>query len=267
MIISTNNLAKLGIAAAHAMRLELADQLYYPVAVDIRNPSQPLTGGYVGNRGGQSVRLSGNNAVPAFPATDNDGDGADGNTGGYGADFSALSGDPMAVVKTNTLDGPIFTLQRYDSSGIVTVEDPTLGLPPGGVPDFRTIARYIIKADGLVYDLLDLTGTDTAVTTPGAAGFNGPYSHWELATDVANGTGTYTPGTNSYTPSIAPGAINASHYIRPVGVISFRPKDGASSGAIQEQLTRAQSTLDLMSRMLRSLHDEAKGPFANIVVR
>lgn len=257
-IMPTNNLAKLGISAAHAMRLELADQLFYPIAVNINNPSQPMMGGPVGNRGGQARRLGGDGSV--VPSTD--GDGSAGNTGGYGADFNGLEGDPVSIVKTMTSDGPIFTIQRYNGSGVITVEDPALGIPPGVIPDFRTIARYLVKADGRIFDLLALRGPEAPLANPAA---NGPYQHWELAAEP--NAAAYNGATNTYTPGIAPGAINLTHYTRPVGQISFRPKDGASSGAIQEQLTRAQSTLDTMSRLLRSLHEEAKGPFSNLVIR
>ncbi|MBF2055200.1 MAG: hypothetical protein IGS03_17250 [Candidatus Sericytochromatia bacterium] len=245
-IVPTNNLNKLGIAAAHSMRLELADQLYYPIGVDVRNPAQPMSGGTVGNRSGQPQRLT-----SGF---------IDGNTGGYGADFSALEGDPVAVVKTMTSDGPIFTIQQYNGQGIITAESP---LAPAVAPgqDYSIVARYIVKADGYIYDLLALS-----IQEDNIASADGPYSHWRLAADIGNAA-TYNAANNTYTPSIAPTAINESHYTRRVGQISFRPKDGASSGAIQEQLSRAQSTLDTMSRLLRSLHDEAKGPFANFVIR
>lgn len=246
-IVPTNNLNKLGIAAAHSMRLELADQLYYPIGVDVRNPAQPMSGGTVGNRSGQPQRLTS--------------PGIAGNTGGYGADFSALEGDPVTVVKTMTSDGPIFTIQQYNGQGIITAESPLAPAPPDPDYDYSTVARYIVKADGYIYDLLALSlQDDNIVSAPG------PYSHWRLAADIGNAA-TYVAADNAYTPSILPAAINEAHYTRRVGQISFRPKDGASSGAIQEQLSRAQSTLDTMSRLLRSLHDEAKGPFANFVIR
>ncbi|MEZ0367461.1 MAG: hypothetical protein ACAI44_00075, partial [Candidatus Sericytochromatia bacterium] len=240
---------------AHAMRLELADQLFFPIAVNIFNPSQPMMGGSVGNRGGQPRRLAGDGAA----SNPTDGDGSGGNTAAYGADFNALDGDPVTVIKTTTSDGVIFTIQKYDGSGVITVDDPVLGKPTGGLKDFTTVARYIVKSDGVIYDLLEARNSDSFPTNPAA---NGPYRHWELAAS-ASGAG-YTSGTNSYNPPIAPANITQNHYTRAVGRISFRPKEGASSGAIQEQLTRAQSTLDTMSRLLRSLHDEAKGPFANI---
>lgn len=257
-ITPTNNLAKLGIGAAHAMRIELADQLFFPIAVSIINPSQPMMGGYVGNRGGQAQRLSS--------------PGPGGNTGGYGADFGALEGDPISVVKTMTSDGPIFTLQKYDGTGIITVENPNLNTtqPVPANQNYSTVARYLVKADGFIYDLLELRATDTTELDPNdppanPAAFAGPYRHWELA---AAGAGVgYAAGTNTYTPPITPANINLGHYQRRVGQVSFRPKEGASAAVIQENLSRAQSTLDLMSRMLRSLHDECKGPFANLVVR
>jgi len=246
-ITPTNSLAKLGIGAAHSMRLELADQLYYPIAVNAFNPSLPMMGGYVGNRSGQSQALTAG--------------GIAGNTAGFGADFNALEGDPVSIVKTMTSDGPIFTVQRYDGTGVLTVEDPRLNPKPA--PDYSTVARYIIKADGYIYDLLDI---ENAPDNSNSAA--GSYQHWRLNVDIGNpALGIYNPLTNTYNPSLAPGAIQEIHYSRRVGQISFRPKDGASSGAIQEQLSRAQSTLDSMSRLLRSLHDEAKGPFANFVIR
>lgn len=261
-IVATNNLAKLGIAAAHSMRLELADQLFYPIAVNILNPSQPMMGGSIGNRAGYAQRITSG--------------GAAGNTGGYRADFNGLEGDPVAVVKTMTSDGPIFTLQKYDGSGIITIEDPSLGPPPLGTPDYTTTARYIVKADGKIYDCLQMRdfneangipNEDNPITDPANPGFNNNYQHWEFAAAGAN-TG-YAGAGNLYTPpaGFAPNQLNQNHYIRPVGLISFRPKEGSSASVINDQLSRAQSTLDLMSRLLRSLHDESKGPFANLVIR
>lgn len=259
-ITPTNNLAKLGIAAAARMRLELADQLYFPIAVNINNPSQPMMGGAVGNRSGLPRRLSGNGNLATNPQ---DGDGPGGNTAGYAADFNGLEGDPVTIVKTNTSDGVIFTVQKYDGSGVIPVEDPVLNstAPVAANQNFSTVARYIVKADGVIYDLLKPVGSDAGPSNPAAGG---PYTHWQLAADPGP---TYLSGTNTYTAGLAPSAIVEAHYTRAVGRISFRPKEGASSGAIQEQLTRAQNTLDTMSRLLRSLHDESKGPFANMVVR
>ena len=246
MISPTNNLAKLGIGAAHAMRIELADQLFFPVAVDLARSGQPMSGGAIGNRGGAPTRLTS--------------PGAAGNTGGFAADFSNLTGDPISVIKTMTSDGPIFTLQNYKGSGIITIEDPTTGGP------YSTVARYMIKNDGYVYDLLALRGVDSLDTSQANVN-NVPYQHWEFA-NATPGAG-YDGTTNTYTPTagFANNQNTAAYYSRPVGRLSFQPKEGASQGAIQEQLTRAQSTLDTMSRMLRSLHDEAKGPFSNFVIR
>lgn len=263
MISPTNNLAKLGIGAAHRMRLELADQLFFPVLVNISNPSQPMAGGYMGNRSGQSIRLTSA--------------GIAGNTGGFGADYSALEGDPVGTVKTMTSDGPIFTMQRYDGKGIITIEDARINgavNPSAAQYDYSSIPRYIVKADGIVYDILELKGNDPAPNA--AANTPGPYRHWAFAAEgKANpaggtfGTGTYVGGTNSYTPhgDFLPENITKDMYTRPVGLISFRDKQGASSGAIQEQLQRAQSTLDTMSRLLRSLHQESQTAFANFVIR
>lgn len=267
MITPTNNLAKLGIGAAHRMRLELADQLFFPVLVNISNPSQPMYGGYMGNRSGQSTRLTAAERVNPGPTPL---PGIAGNTGGFGADYSPLDGDPVGTVKTITSDGPIFTMQRYDGKGIITVEDPRINgsiNPTDPRFDYSSTPRYIVKADGIVYDLLELRGDEPA---PDQTAANGPYRHWEFAAD-GNGypAGTYDGPTNTYTPNDAflPGNITEDMYIRPVGLISFRDKQGASSGAIQEQLQRAQSTLDTMSRLLRSLHQESQTAFANFVVR
>jgi hypothetical protein len=242
MLIPSNNFVKLAIGAGHAVRVELSNQLFYPIAVDINNPSQPLMGGSVGNRSGRANLLGDPNIG--------------GNTGAYAADFAALTGDPLGVVKINTANGPIFTLTRYDGTGIITIEEPQLNGPYSSVP------RYIVKADGTIYDCLEARGVDNE-TAPNT--YNN-LSHWEFAAAA----GGYNAGTLSYTPP-APfnvaGNINENHYTRAVGRVSFRPKSGASSGVIQDQLQRAQGSLDTMSRILRSLHDEAKGPLSNIVIR
>ncbi len=268
MITPTNNLAKLGIGAAHRMRLELADQLFFPVLVNINNPSQPMNGGYMGNRSGQSMRLT--QAQRTTVAGQPQVPGIAGNTGGFGADYSPLEGDPVGAVKTMTSDGPIFTMQRYDGKGIITIEDARInGIIDPTNPDFdySSTPRYIVKADGIVYDILELRGNEPP---PSANAANGPYRHWEFAAD-GNGfpAGAYNAATNTYTPNAAflPGNITEEMYTRPVGLISFRDKQGASAGAIQEQLQRAQSTLDTMSRLLRTLHQESQTAFANFVVR
>jgi len=251
-IFPTNNLVKLAIGAGHARRVALADQLYFPVSVDLFNPALPMMGGYVGNRSGQSQRL-------VSP-------GAGGNTGGFGADFDGLSGDPVAVVQTMTSDGPIFTVKRYDGRGDITVDDPRINdATSGTVNDFSTVPRYLIKADGYVYDLLELRGVDGAPLDPNHPNFDSEYKHWEIS--GAAPLAGYDNTTNTYTPPFNNTQITKAMYARRVGQISFRDKQGASSGAIQEQLTRIQSTLDSMSRLMRSLHDEAKGPFANMVIR
>lgn len=247
MLIPSNDLVKLAIGAGHAQRVELSNQLFYPIAVDIRNPSQPLSGGSVGNRSGFATLLG----------TPNIG----GNTAAYAADFSPLTGDPLAVIKIMTANGPIFTLARYDGTGIITIEDPALGGPYSSVP------RYVVKADGTIYDCLEARGADSEVAPNNFSNLR----HWEFAADI---TGTYTVATG-YTPGNDvngvslqnPANISERHYIRPVGKVSFRAKSGAASGVIQENLQRIATGLDTMSRILRSFHDEAKGPFANIVIR
>lgn len=272
MITPTNNLVKLGIGAAHRMRLELADQLFFPVLVDKSNPSQPMPGGYIGNRSGQSMRLAGAQYIDPVTGTPTGPvPGIAANTGGYGADYSPLSGDPIAAIKTMTSDGPIYTMQRYDGKGIITIEDARLNgdiNPINPAHNYSTVPRYIVKADGIVYDILELKGVDP---DPDETAANGPYQHWAFAAEgtAGFGTGTYDDTTNTYTPhsDFLPGSITEDMYTRPVGLISFRDKQGASSGAIQEQLQRAQSTLDTMSRLLRSLHQESQTAFANFVVR
>lgn len=251
MLIPSNNFAKLAIGAGHAVRVELSNQLFYPIAVDIRNPSQPLMGGSIGNRSGRPVTLTAPNIG--------------GNTAAFSADFAPLTGDPLGVVKINTANGPIFTLTRYDGTGIITIEEPQLNGPYSSVP------RYVVKADGTIYDCLVARGVDNE-TAPNT--YNN-LSHWEFAADLTPGYsvgGGYVPGTvpnpngGAALAATAPN-ISEIHYTRAVGRVSFRPKSGASSGVIQDQLQRAQGSLDTMSRILRSLHDEAKGALSNIVIR
>jgi hypothetical protein len=256
MLIPSNNFVKLAIGAGHAVRVELSNQLFFPIAVDINNPSQPLMGGSVGNRSGRANRLGDPNIG--------------GNTAAYAADFAALTGDPLGVVKINTANGPIFTLTRYDGTGIITIEEPNLN--PAG--PFSSIPRYIVKADGTIYDCLVARGVDNE-TAPNT--YNN-LSHWEFAADLTptyTVGGGYVPGTipNSAFPPvpatvpITADTIDNIHYTRAVGRVSFRPKSGASSGVIQDSLQRAQGSLDTMSRILRSLHDESKGVLSNIVIR
>lgn len=253
MIRPTNDLALLGIGAGHARRLELADKLFFPVLVDIQNTGIPLQGGYVGNRGGTSAYLAPSLVGAAYDSA--------GNAGAYSADYSPLTGDPMAAVKTKTADGDTFYVKRYDGQGIITVEDPTFDDGSGTGP-YANLPRYIVKADGMVYDVLELRGADAYTAGGGVTNLQ----HWEFANDTG---GTFDM-TDGYIPSARfqnPSLITADDYIRPVGFLSIRDKSGASSGLIQEELSRTQSSIDVLSRMLRSLHDESKGPLANIVPR
>jgi hypothetical protein len=260
MLIPSNNLVKLAIGAGHSERVELANQLFYPIAVDIQNPAQPLMGGPVGNRGGRGARLAGLTPAPAGTTVPANQLCLLGNTAAYAADFSPLSGDPLGVVKVNTASGPIFTLTRYDGSGIITIDQPT----SGGA--YASIPRYVVKADGTIFDCLEASGTDQE-TAPGTYT---NLSHWKFAADTTDNYTTlagYTPGLDATGVALTPNNISERHYTRAVGAISFRAKSGASSGVIQEQLQRVSAGLDTMSRILRSFHEEAKSAFANIVVR
>lgn len=239
MFVPSNNLLKLGIGAAHQQRVDLANRLFFPVAVDILNPTEPMRGGSIGNRGGGPTFLTG--AASA---------GVGGNSAGYIAEFSTIEGDPLIILKKMTSDGEQFVV--VDGRGKeVMLEDPTLNGPYSSIP------RYRIKADGTIYDLLEIRGADNAAGTL--------FQHWEFA---AAGVGPY--GGGGYNPP-APFnnnlLIDETHYVKAVGRISFRPKAGASSQLIQDNLSRASGALDSMSRFLRTLHDEAKGPFANIILR
>ena len=261
MLIPSNNLVKLAIGAGHSERVELANQLFYPIAVDIQNPAQPLMGGSVGNRSGRAAWLSGLTPAPTGITVPANQQCLLGNTAAYAADFSALSGDPLGVVKVNTANGPIFTLTRYDGSGIITIDQNT----SNGA--YSSIPRYIVKADGTIYDCLQASGSDVENTPNVYTNL----THWKFAADTTdnyNTTAGYLPGNDAAGTSLAnPANVSEIHYTRPVGMISFRPKSGASSGIIQEQLQRVSAGLDTMSRMLRTFHDEAKGAFSNIVIR
>lgn len=280
MFVPSNNLVKLGIGGAHYTRIRLSEMLFSPVAVNFNNPAIPMFGGSVGNRSGQAVKL---NSI-----------GIAGNTGAYKADYSAISGDTISIIRKFTSDGVEYQVADYLGNQ-VGIEAPNANHPsyaglsvdwnndgtggdalPGttaDVPLLKGIPRYIVKSDGVIYDCLiirDQNGSSTAQSentqapvTPG-----GGFQHWEFA---AAGGGFYTAASNSYNASAAlaslGGTLQGVHYTRPVGRISFRPKSGSGAQVIQDHLGRAQTSLDALSRVLRTLNDEAKGPFANIVLR
>ena len=246
MIVSSNHLAKLGIGAAHRLRLELSDRLFFPVAIDFENPSLPMFGGSIANRGGVPVLLSSPN-VPT----------ANGNTGGYKAEFSPIDGDAVTIIRKKTSDGINFSVGDFEGKEIA-VEDPAVV----GLSAYKGIPRYLIKADGAIYDILRISGFDDAPTNN--------YQHWAISNGVGgtHAGGGYAAGT--YTPPAVTSSFSAvidTLYDRPVGRISFRAKSGASSQLIQDNISRVGSALDSMSRLLGTLHDEGKGPFANIILR
>lgn len=279
MFVPSNNLAKLGIGAANMNRIRLADQLFFPVAVNFANPAIPMFGGSVGNRAGRAVHLNS--------------PGVAGNIGGYTADFSPITGDTISVVRKFTSDGVEYQVADYqgrqlaieapqashpvygtgvagdidwDNNGTVDASDTPPALP-GAIALLKGTPRYIIKADGIIYDCLEMRSSDNSQIKPTPGG---GYQHWEFA--AAAGPPTFYNSTdNTYDAQAAltslGGNLAAAHYTRPVGRISFRPKSGAGAQVIQDHLGRAQTSLDALSRVLRSLNDEAKGPFANLVIR
>jgi len=217
--LSVNNLI-VSIGIAFDAQLKAADNLFFATAVDFTDPTRPLFGGSLGKSSGVAANLNDTDAV------------------GYLSSVNPISGDPVTIRQIATADGPRY--QITDKNGFeIKVEHPSAGGTYSNVP------RYIVKADGIVYDLL----------TPSTPSGTGKYQVCDPSA-TNGGTGLSTP------PSVS--SIGLQYYARPVGRITFKAKEGATLSRAQDDLQRAGSIVQLLTRLLESIQDESKG-FSSLI--
>lgn len=222
--LSINSLI-LSIGVAFDAQLKAADNLFFSAAVDFTDPTRPQFGGALGTSSGAATTL--------YSTTD---------AGvGYASANNPVSGDPVTVRQISTAEGPRYQITDGNGREIKVESQATNG-------QYRNIPRYIVKSDGVVYDVL------APQTTTGA----GQYGI--CVPGNVNGTPAYT------TAAAAPGAnaINITHYARAVGRITFKAKEGATLARAQDDLQRVGSIVQLLTRLLESVQDEAKG-FSSLI--
>ena len=221
--LSINNLIT-SIGVAFDAQLKAADNLFFSAAVDFNDPTKPQSGGSVGTYGGAAVQLY------------------DSQSNGYTSTTNPTSGGPVTIRQIATAEGPRY--QITDNNGReIKVE------APGSGGNYRNIPRYIVKSDGIVYDVL----APTLASGAGIYGIANPA--------VANGS----PGLDAAAwGARGPNDITLANYARPVGRITFKAKEGATLARAQDDLQRVGSIVQLLTRLLESVQDEAKG-FSSLI--
>lgn len=232
MSLSISNLL-VAVGVAYDAQLKAADNLFFAAAVDIEDPTRPMFGGSVGEITGTASRL----------VTANLGAGAPGSyvagTRGFESANNGIDGDPITLRQISTADGPIY--QIVDGTGNeIMIEDPTLG------SFYSATKRYVVKSDGIIYDCLVHANADGS-------------GDWRVC-DPAMAQGY--PGLA--TPSTISNSSTNSNYVRPVGRVTFKAKEGATLARAQDEMSRMGSVVQLLSRLLESIQDESKG-FASII--
>ena len=223
MSLSVSNLL-VAVGVAYDAQLKAADNLFFATAVDPEDPTRPMFGGTVGDQNGNPIGfLTG--AAYNTEAT------------GYKSVNNGVDGDPITIRQVATADGPRYQVTDGSGKEIMVQDQSFIGM-------WSTTPRYVVKSDGIVYDILVHDG----------AGGTGP---WQVC--------CYT-NLNGY-PGIAspaPATISLDHYARPVGRITFKGKDGATLARSQDELSRLSSIVQLLTRLLESVQDESKG-FSSII--
>lgn len=221
MSLSVSNLL-ISIGVAYDAQLKAADNLFFSAAVDIEDPTRPMFGGTVGDTNGNPVTFNSGTAYNTTEAM------------GYKSLNNGIDGDPITIRQIATADGPRY--QITDGAGKeIMVHDPTLG----GTEPWATMPRYVVKSDGTIYDLL----------THSAAGGTGYWKICDKAT-LNGGTGKIYP---------IPPTITLADYVRPVGRITFKAKEGATVARAQDELQRLTGIVQLLTRLLEGIQDESRG--------
>jgi hypothetical protein len=206
MPLSIDNLL-VSIGVAYDLQMKAADNLFYAAAVQTDDPSKPMFGGSAGTAAGGSVQV---NVTPGGGSAD-----------GYFSINNGVEGDPIAVKVVSTPNGPLYKV--VDGSGEEIMVEAKSAPGPG---NFKGIPRYMVKSDGLIYDVLNI----------------GAGSIYEM-------------------PSAAPTPTN---YDMPVGRITFKAKEGASLTRATDEQQRAGQVVQLLTRLLEGLQEESKA-FAQII--
>lgn len=217
--LSVGNLL-LSIGVGFDAQLKAADNLFFSTAIDISDPTRPMFGGAIGNSQGLARRLG------------------DADAEGYLSFDNGIDGGPVTVKQLATADGPRYVVT--DGTGAeIMVEDPSAG----GNQTLQATPRYVVKADGTIYDLL----------VHEVAGGTGPWRVGDPAQPFG-GTGL----------AAVPNPITIDHYARPVGKITFKAKEGATLARAQDTLGRLGNSLQLLVRLLESIQDESRS-FTSII--
>lgn len=226
--LSVNNLI-VSIGIAFDAQLKAADNLFFAASVDFSDATRPQFGGSVGDASGQAIPLYPNNA------------GGTNNPSGYASTNNAVSGDPVTVRQITTADGPRYQVTDSNGREIKVEAQSTQG-------NYRNVPRYVVKADGIVYDLLAPVNTNGT----GNYGINKPGTNGAQGIDSSSGT----PPTAAN--------ITLTDYARAVGRITFKAKEGATLARAQDDLQRTGSIVQLLTRLLESIQDEGKG-FSSLI--
>lgn len=220
MALSVGNLL-LSVGVGFDSQLKAADNLFFAAPVDFDDPTRPMFGGAIGNTAGLARPISSTEAE------------------GYLSLNNGIDGDPVAIRQISTADGPRY--QVVDGNGKeITIEDSSAG----GSATLASTPRYVVKSDGVIYDIL-------THATAGGAGT------WRFCDTSApfGGTGSGTA---------APASIVLDHYARPVARITFKAKEGATLARAQDELSRIGSSVQLLVRLLESIQDESRS-FTSII--
>lgn len=217
MSLSIDNLL-VSIGVAYDLQLKAADNLFYAAAVQADDPSKPMFGGYAGTAAGAAAHVTSSDTTPGTPAAD-----------GYYSINNGIEGDPIAIKQVSTPTGPVYKV--VDGTGNEIMVETANSPGPGA---FRNVPRYMVKSDGLIYDILDIGG------------------------------GGGTNPTHYYMPAPDADSVNPNHYDMPVGRITFKAKEGASLTRATDEQQRASQVVQLLTRLLEGLQEESK-QFAQII--
>jgi len=220
MSLSINNLL-VSIGVSYDAQLKAADNLFFAAAVDFTDPTRPQFGGSVGDSTGASATV-GKTTSTGFVSVNN-----------------PVSGDPVTVRQISTANGPRYQICDNNGKEIKAESISATGAT------YQNVPRYVVKADGVVYDLL---------TQSNSSGVG----EWRVCDPLAT-NGNTGLATN---PDIKD--ITLNNYKRAVGRITFKAKEGATIARAQDDLQRTGTIFQLLTRLLESIQDESKG-FSSLI--
>lgn len=163
------------------------------------------------------------------------------NAVGFASPNNAVSGDPVTVRQISTAEGPRY--QVTDSNGReIKVENSSVA---GG--QWRNTPRYLVKSDGIIYDVLATVGSSGS-------------GQW----GISNPGTTPVSGFATAAAAPAPTGLALNHYARPIGRITFKAKEGATLAKAQDDVQKAGTIVQTLTRLLESVQDESKG-FSSLI--